>query len=448
VNEQYRKHLSDLLTHTRANVAILIAYSDETVIAPGKLSSSALRKLVVALHRHWSAAGKKVLNRFVGFDLDDQFLLLFAKYLPHEETLLGLAFPLETPLRTIRQEMTEVMRSLAVLPEQDSVEQSLQYTGKHETENDPTTIAQPEDHGWHREINGESVIPVEPSSRKFVNLTSTSHEDHSDTHTKGITSHHEASHQPESSQDGKPMNSEAEQLFTEIDWQPQETLRPYQVPSNQPAEEGPAKADFPEHQPVTEEIESKNSWQALIDLTHQSEDLISILQDDFALKNSLEVAEEWMGSKTNPPISIHRPEIESAPLSEFQREKPAWENNITDMTFYLVPRIAYDLTLGKLPQKLREWLAELSQIYGWQLDDISVMPKYLKWTLRDFPELLITRMLKIIRTKTSERIYQLFPDLLLDSAQSDFWAPGYMVDPQNGDFSNWPLTAQNSKNHV
>ncbi len=69
------------------------------------------------------------------------------------------------------------------------------------------------------------------------------------------------------------------------------------------------------------------------------------------------------------------------------------------------------------------------------LDLLSVRPDYLKWSLRDFPELLTRDMLQTVREKTSLWIFRMFPNLQDGADSTDFWAPGYLVDNQNRDFT-------------
>jgi len=124
------------------------------------------------------------------------------------------------------------------------------------------------------------------------------------------------------------------------------------------------------------------------------------------------------------------------------------EVDVSDVTFYLVPRLDTHHLLGALSHKLRCWLPEICETYGWQLDLIAVRPDYLKWTLRDFPEPLIREMLTILRHKTSERIFRVFPELKKGNPTSDFWSPGYLVDMLNQDFSTQSLISHLSKSRL
>jgi hypothetical protein len=79
--------------------------------------------------------------------------------------------------------------------------------------------------------------------------------------------------------------------------------------------------------------------------------------------------------------------------------------------------------------------------YGWELILLSVRPDYLKWTLGDFPESLIQEMLRLMRMETSKRIFRTFSDLQNENQGGDYWAPGYLVDLQNREFTTQALMA-------
>jgi len=87
-------------------------------------------------------------------------------------------------------------------------------------------------------------------------------------------------------------------------------------------------------------------------------------------------------------------------------------------------------------------------VYGWQLGFIAVRPDYIKWTLHDFPESLNREMLSIIRRETSKRIFRVFPHLDSGDATGDYWAPGYLVDTQNREYSTQALIAYVFKSQV
>lgn len=190
------------------------------------------------------------------------------------------------------------------------------------------------------------------------------------------------------------------------------------------------------------------SWQPLAEIVHQEEDLVSILQEDFETAGKNSVRGEWKPAPKAPeyqPAAAVQSQVDTQPV----RVNPALENwtvgveipVASAITFYLAPRQTKHFLIGGLSRHLRTWVPELCQTYGWELDLLSIRPDYLKWSLRDFPESLTRDMLQTVREKTSLWIFRVFPNLKEGADSPDFWAPGYLVDSQNRDFTTRALMA-------
>ncbi len=184
------------------------------------------------------------------------------------------------------------------------------------------------------------------------------------------------------------------------------------------------------------------TWQPLAEIVHQEEDLVSILQEDFDAAGNHNADRDWRAAAETPNFPISdtvKSQVDTQPV----RINPALENwtvgaeipVASAITFYLAPRQTKHFLIGGLSRQLRTWMPELCETYGWELDLLSVRPDYLKWSLRDFPELLTRDMLQTVREKTSLWIFRMFPNLQDGADSTDFWAPGYLVDNQNRDFT-------------
>jgi REP element-mobilizing transposase RayT len=186
------------------------------------------------------------------------------------------------------------------------------------------------------------------------------------------------------------------------------------------------------------DAEVEPTWQPLVEMPHLEEDLVSIFQDDYELSEGRSAADARgaaMSQEAAPTVlEDTRPFIVAPSLLE--DEEP-----VCDVTLYLAPRATSHFLVGGLAHQIRRWLPEICQTYGWELEGLSVRPDYLRWTLRDFPEVLIREMLQIIRGKTTQRIFRVYPNLRDGAAPDDFWAPGYLVDLQDRDFSTRSLMA-------
>jgi len=53
-----------------------------------------------------------------------------------------------------------------------------------------------------------------------------------------------------------------------------------------------------------------------------------------------------------------------------------------------------------------------------------------------------------VRMETSKRIFRIFPELQKDIQEVDYWAPGYLVDLQNREFTTQALMAKVARNRL
>lgn len=188
------------------------------------------------------------------------------------------------------------------------------------------------------------------------------------------------------------------------------------------------------------------AWQPLVEMPHPEEDLVSIFQDNYDL------ADARAGSAGQGPAIGHDPStqtvVEDTRPFFVATAQPAVEETVGDVTLYLAPRATRQFLVGGLAQQLRRWLPEICRSYGWELTALAVRPDYLRWTLSDFPEVLTREMLQIVRAKTTQRIFRVYPNLREAKSPDDFWAPGYLVDMQDKDFSTQALMAHIARGRV
>ncbi len=429
-------------------VALLLVGADQFTVDVGDLSRRAFDQMRRAMNKYWPVSTHHNLNRYIGLDLDEEFYFLFAKFLPQSDYLLSLVFKPQTPLVRIRQDMTNMMRHVlqrlrTQMPKSEGLEQSLQFVHKpypvHESEGlMPTTSTREraEIDDKDRRFKGEAV-PDQNNMKP-----------------------------PESTPEWRPVSNASNLNATASDqriddpqsgegWLPlDEILASRENPSSKEVtvDDGSSGSD-PSFRysmpPEKDSIDTQRDWQPLEEASEPDPDLVRLFHEDFDLQS--------------PPSSPSKEDFKPAqPSGEYAQTEPEFYDEetrpnlvdtgeefdqikLSDITFYLVPSEDSHYLLGELPKKMREWFPDICETYGWQLDHLSVRPDYIKWRLGDFPDALIHEMLEIVRERTSERIFRVFPNMKMGDQTKDFWSPGYLVDRQNQDFSTQVLIAHVAK---
>jgi REP element-mobilizing transposase RayT/DNA-binding response OmpR family regulator len=93
----------------------------------------------------------------------------------------------------------------------------------------------------------------------------------------------------------------------------------------------------------------------------------------------------------------------------------------------LIPRFTQHHLTGDLAERLSEWMPEICIAFGWRLEFISVRPDYLHWLANVPPAASPGYMMRVIRQRISEKIFEEFPRFKKENPSGDFWAPGYLI---------------------
>ncbi len=472
----------------------------------GDLSEADFQKIESAIQRYWLNVDRPDLMRYAGLSVDGGFCFLFAHFLPGDTDVIGFLFPIDVPLVRIRKEMTDLMRALmdpnrklaspqtqkekqaqekksrsekkaepqeprtsqkssTESEDDDPLEQTLQFLFKSFPEPDPEESEGEQDQGWRREIDSvppkgdqpvsEKQFLPEQEKEKAPSSISGEHDRSGMTSPLPDTPEEETFQElsletdvlasnPRKVQDEPPLASSTHR--DDVDDVPL-TPRPLGEDFFSSDETGPIRVSLPD--------EDESDWQPLNDLPVRDEDLASILQDDFDLDDHLtdlsgldddvfepEPAEEDTGEIR---VAGDKSDTLLAEILAGELEDAQAMDEVADVTFYLVPRLAHHYLLGELSHRLRRWVPKICQAFSWRLDFLSVRPDYLKWTLSDFPEAGIKEMLQIIRRQTSDRIFRDFPSLQVENQTGDYWSPSYLVDKENRYFSTQALMSFVSK---
>jgi REP element-mobilizing transposase RayT len=96
-------------------------------------------------------------------------------------------------------------------------------------------------------------------------------------------------------------------------------------------------------------------------------------------------------------------------------------------TCILLPRLP-DLILGdELYSELEEWIPQFFDTFGWQLENLVIQPTCLQWSIRVGPGASQSYMVRMLREQSTQHLAEKFPQIAQDSADGDFWAPGYLL---------------------
>ena len=93
----------------------------------------------------------------------------------------------------------------------------------------------------------------------------------------------------------------------------------------------------------------------------------------------------------------------------------------------LIPRFPNHQMIGDLSMRLSEWLPKICVAYGWRLEQISVQKDHFQWIVSVSPTTAPGYLMRIIRKKLSEKIFEDFPRIRNENPSGDFWAPGYIL---------------------
>jgi REP element-mobilizing transposase RayT len=96
-------------------------------------------------------------------------------------------------------------------------------------------------------------------------------------------------------------------------------------------------------------------------------------------------------------------------------------------TCLLIPRLPKHHLTGDLADRLSEWVPQLCLAFGWRLEQLSVRPDYLQWTVNVPPSTSPSYLMRILRQHSSEHIFADFSALGRENPSGDFWAPGYLI---------------------
>lgn len=115
-------------------------------------------------------------------------------------------------------------------------------------------------------------------------------------------------------------------------------------------------------------------------------------------------------------------------LTNFQQLVPASPAfSLLSYTCVLIPRLPQHHLTGGLSGQAGQWVQQLCVAFGWRLEGIAVRPEYLQWTVQVSPSIAPANLIRILRGRISELIFENYPGLAKQNPSGDFWATGYLI---------------------
>lgn len=97
----------------------------------------------------------------------------------------------------------------------------------------------------------------------------------------------------------------------------------------------------------------------------------------------------------------------------------------------LIPRFPDHFLVGDIVGCLTDWMKQVCISYGWRLSSIAIRPGNLQWVMHVPLNANPAQFMRLIRRRTSEKIFEDFPRFRQQNISSEFWAPGNCVIPGN-----------------
>jgi len=96
-------------------------------------------------------------------------------------------------------------------------------------------------------------------------------------------------------------------------------------------------------------------------------------------------------------------------------------------TGLFIPRLPRHFLTRELADLVGSTFPHICLAYGWRLEALSVRPEYIQWVVRASPSIAPNSLLRVLRQRSSQVIFDTYPLLRQDNPSGDFWAPGYLI---------------------
>jgi putative transposase len=381
--DQAARQLAEMLVESSAHAALMIK-NGQIWAFTGSLDRAAALEIAAILGRNLDSAEKSDLARFVRLNSTKIEYMVYATALV-DNLVLALVFDASTPLTRIRSQVIKLAHTLKLaeaqakpaLPPQPAVN-AKEPVRRVETLDRPETEFEQSSSGEDDEADLDESAQIS-LAELLANMPS-----------------------PDPTIKGSPLE---DWMLAPSAMEGAETNPPAPVsaaapegslPDDQP--EQPAQAK-PASVPVSEPVPSQ---------------LSPVPDSHLALSEDDELAD------TQPLVMqpLNR-------LSDLESVSQSYSR--LTYTCLMIPRMPHHYLAGELADHLGRWFPQCCLAFGWRLEGLSIRPEYVQWMVEVSPTISPGNMIRILRQRTSQYIFNQYSHLKNENPSGDFWAPGYLI---------------------
>jgi REP element-mobilizing transposase RayT len=380
-SDQAFRQLAEVLVESTAHAALMMK-NGQIWASAGSLDKVASQEIATILERYLDGAEKSDLARFVRLNSTKNEYMVYATALV-EDLVLALVFDASTPLTRIRSQVIRLARSL---------KQTEAHSKPSPTVQVPANGKEPV----------RRVEVLDQSETGFEDNSTVEDEDAEFDENTQISLAELLANMP--SPDPTPKGFPIEDWMLASNPDGEETAEPNPPPSiptaatEAPQAEAPAQAK-PAPFRVSAPIPDQLSQTAASNLA---------LPEDDSLAD------------TQPLVlqPLNR-------LSDLESVSPSYSR--LTYTCLMIPRMPHHYLAGELADHLGQWFPQCCLAFGWRLEGLSIRPEYVQWMVEVSPTISPGNMIRILRQRTSQYIFNQYSHLKNENPSGDFWAPGYLI---------------------